>query len=62
LQALMAKGMASGPALSLLLAGPSLSLPAMLVIRKVLGTKKTVAYVLLVILYSTIAGLIYGLL
>jgi hypothetical protein len=53
---------APGPALALLLSGPSLSLPAMLVIRKVLGTKKTAVYVLLVIIYSTIAGLIYGLL
>jgi hypothetical protein len=60
LQALIAKGMASGPALALLLAGPSLSLPSMLVIRKVLGTKKTVVYVSLVIIYSTIAGLIFG--
>ena len=60
LQTLIAKGMHQGPALSLLLAGPSLSLPNMLVIRKVLGTKKTAAYVLLVIVYSTIAGLIFG--
>jgi len=59
-QALIAKGMASGPALALLLAGPSLSLPNMLVIRKVLGTKKTITYVSLVIAYSTIAGLIFG--
>ena len=59
-QALMAKGMASGPALSLLLAGPSLSLPSMLVIRKVLGTKKTIVYISLVILYATIAGLLFG--
>ena len=62
LQALIAKGMSSGPALALLLAGPSLSLPSMLVIRKVLGTKKTIVYVSLIILYSTIAGLIFGLL
>lgn len=62
IQALMAKGMAAGPALALLLAGPSLSLPSMLVIRKVLGTKKTIVYVLIVIIYSTIAGLIFGLL
>ncbi|MEM1535517.1 MAG: permease [Candidatus Pacearchaeota archaeon] len=61
-QALIAKGMASGPALALLLAGPSLSLPSMLAIRKVLGTKKTVVYVLIVIIYSAIAGLIFGLL
>lgn len=60
LQALIAKGMSQGPALALLLAGPSLSLPNMLVIRKVLGNKKTIVYVLLVIFYSTIAGLIFG--
>ncbi|MFC1697173.1 permease [Nanoarchaeota archaeon] len=60
LQALIAKGMHSGPALALLLAGPSLSLPNMLVVRKVLGTKKTAVYVGIVILYSTIAGLIFG--
>ncbi len=60
LQALLAKGMHSGPALALLLAGPSLSLPNMLVIRRVLGTKKTAVYVTFVIIYSTIAGLIFG--
>jgi uncharacterized membrane protein YraQ (UPF0718 family) len=60
LQALIAKGMASGPALALLLAGPSLSLPSMLVVGKILGTKKTIVYVSLVIIYSTIAGLIFG--
>lgn len=60
LQALIAKGMHSGPALALLLTGPSLSLPNMLVIRSVLGNGKTAVYVLLVIFYSTIAGLIFG--
>ena len=60
LQALMTKGMSKGPALALLLAGPSLSLPNLLVIRKILGNKKTVVYALLVIFYSTIAGLIFG--
>lgn len=60
LQALLAKGMSQGPALSLLLAGPSLSLPNMLVVRSVLGNKKTAVYVFLVIIYSSIAGLIYG--
>ena len=60
IQALMAKGMASGPALALLLAGPSLSLPSMLVIRKILGTTKTIVYVVLVIIYATIAGLLFG--
>ena len=61
LQALIVKGMHSGPALALLLAGPSLSLPNMLVVRKVLGTKRTAVYVGLVIIYSTIAGLAFGL-
>ena len=60
LQALIAKGMSQGPALALLLSGPSLSLPSMLVIRKVLGTKKTAVYVLLVIFYATLGGLIFG--
>lgn len=59
-QALMAKGMSNGPALALLLSGPSLSLPNMLVISKVLGIKKTTTYVSLVILYSTIAGILFG--
>jgi hypothetical protein len=52
--------MAKGPALALLLAGPALSLPNMLVIRKVLGNQKTVVYVSLVILMSTACGLLYG--
>jgi uncharacterized protein len=60
LQGLIAKGMNQGPALALLLAGPSLSLPNMLVVRSVLGNKKTGVYVLLVVFYSTIAGLVYG--
>lgn len=61
LQGLIASGMGKGPALALLLAGPSLSLPNMLVIRGVIGTQKTVVYVFLVITLSTISGLIYGL-
>lgn len=60
LQGLIASGMGKGPALALLLAGPSLSLPNMLVIRGVLGTKKTVVYVSLVIIMATISGIIYG--
>ncbi|HIE33925.1 MAG TPA: hypothetical protein EYP86_02150 [Candidatus Altiarchaeales archaeon] len=60
LQAFIAKGMADGPVLALLLAGPSLSLPNMLVIKRVLGTEKTIVYVSLVVVYSTIAGLIFG--
>jgi uncharacterized membrane protein YraQ (UPF0718 family) len=59
-QALVAKGMGAGPSLALLLAGPSLSLPSMLVIDKVLGHKRTIAYVTLVIIFSTLAGIIYG--
>lgn len=60
LQGLIASGMGKGPALALLLAGPSLSLPNMLVIRGVLGTKKTVVYVALVVVMATISGVIYG--
>jgi len=60
LQGLMAAGMGKGPALALLLAGPSLSLPNMLVIRGVMGTQKTVVYVLLVVVMATISGLIFG--
>ncbi|MCX7736914.1 MAG: permease [Candidatus Kapabacteria bacterium] len=61
IQGLMGSGMGKGPALALLLAGPALSLPSMLVIRSVIGTKKTIVYVLLVILFSTVVGFIYGL-
>ncbi len=60
LQGLMASGMGKGPALALLLAGPALSLPNMLVIRSVMGTKKTVVFVGLVIVLSTVAGMVYG--
>jgi uncharacterized membrane protein YraQ (UPF0718 family) len=60
LHGLIASGMGKGPALALLLAGPSLSLPNMLVIRGVIGTQKTVIYVSLVIIMATITGLIYG--
>jgi hypothetical protein len=52
--------MGKGPALALLLAGPSLSLPNMLVIRGVLGTPKTVVYVSLVVVMATLTGLVYG--
>lgn len=60
IQGLLASGMGKGPALALLLAGPSLSLPNMLVIRGVLGTQKTVVYVLIVVVLSTLAGLAFG--
>jgi uncharacterized protein len=60
LQGLIGSGMGNGPALSLLLAGPALSLPSMLVIRSVMGTKKTVAYIILVVIMATTTGMIYG--
>jgi uncharacterized membrane protein YraQ (UPF0718 family) len=60
LQGLIGNGMGKGPALALLLAGPALSLPNMLVIRSVIGGRKTVVYVLLVVAMSTVSGLIYG--
>jgi len=60
LQGLLGSGMGSGPALALLLAGPALSLPNMLVIRNVLGTQKTAVFVVYVILLSTAAGLVFG--
>lgn len=59
-QGLLSAGMGKGPALALLLAGPSLSLPNMLVIRGVIGTQKTVVYVALVVIMATITGLIFG--
>ncbi len=59
-QGLLASGMGKGPALALLLAGPSLSLPNMLVIRGVLGTQKTIVYCLIVIVLSTFAGIFFG--
>lgn len=60
LQGLLGSGMGQGPALALLLAGPALSLPNMLVIRSVIGTKKTVVYVSLVVVMSTVIGIIFG--
>jgi uncharacterized membrane protein YraQ (UPF0718 family) len=60
LQGLLGSGMGSGPALALLLAGPALSLPSILVIRSVVGTRKTATFILLVAVMATITGLIYG--
>jgi len=60
LQGLIASGMGKGPALALLLAGPSLSLPNMLVIKSVMGWQKTGVYIVLVVILSTAAGLLYG--
>ncbi|WP_422447539.1 permease [Thermoanaerobacterium sp. DL9XJH110] len=60
LQGLLGSGMGQGPALALLLSGPALSLPSMLVLNSILGPKKTVTYVSLVIIMSTIVGYIFG--
>lgn len=60
LQGLLGNGMGNGPALALLLAGPALSLPNMLVIRSVMGTKKTVVFVSLVVVMATFTGLVFG--
>ena len=59
-QGLINSGMGKGPALALLLAGPALSLPSMLVIKSVIGLQKTVVYVSLVVVMATISGMIYG--
>jgi uncharacterized membrane protein YraQ (UPF0718 family) len=60
LEGLLGSGMGQGPALALLLAGPALSLPNMLVIRSVMGTQKTLVFVGIVIVLSTVAGLLFG--
>jgi uncharacterized membrane protein YraQ (UPF0718 family) len=60
IQGLLDNGMGQGPALALLLAGPALSLPNMLVIKSIMGTKKTVVFVLLVVVMATISGYIFG--
>ncbi len=60
LQGLIGNGMGQGPALALLLAGPALSLPNMLVIRSIMGTKKTVVFVSLVVVMATLSGIVYG--
>ena len=60
LQGLIGAGMGKGPALALLLAGPALSLPNMLVIRSVMGTEKTLVFITLVVVMATISGYIFG--
>jgi len=60
LQGLLGAGMGKGPALALLLAGPALSLPNMLVIRSVMGTQKTLTYVVLVVIMATVSGMVFG--
>jgi uncharacterized membrane protein YraQ (UPF0718 family) len=56
----MGAGMGKGPALALLLAGPALSLPSMLVLHALMGLKKTVVYVTLVVVMSTVSGVVFG--
>lgn len=60
LQGLLSAGMNKGPALALLLAGPALSLPNMLVIRSIIGTKKTLVFISLVIIMATFSGMLFG--
>ena len=60
LRGLLDSGMGQGPALALLLAGPALSLPSMLVINSMIGPKKTFTYVSLVVVMATITGMIFG--
>ena len=59
-EGLLGSGMGKGPALALLLAGPALSLPNLLVIRTILGTGKTAVYCSLVVVMATLTGFIYG--
>jgi len=61
IRAFMDLGMEKGPALALLLAGPALSLPNMLVIRSIIGTKKTLTYIALVVVMATLTGYVFGL-
>jgi len=60
ISAFMELGMGKGPTLALLLAGPALSLPNMLVIRSIMGTKKTLTYIALVVIFATITGYVFG--
>jgi uncharacterized membrane protein YraQ (UPF0718 family) len=62
LQGLLGAGMGKGPALALLLAGPALSLPNMLVMRSIMGTRRTAVFVLLVVTAATVSGIVYGML
>ena len=60
LQGLIGSGMGQGPALALLLAGPALSLPNMIVIRSIMGTKRTLVFICLVVIMATISGMLFG--
>ncbi|MGE5297320.1 MAG: permease, partial [Solirubrobacterales bacterium] len=59
-QGLMGAGMGKGPAMAMLLSDPALSLPSIIVLRSIMGTQKTVVYVTLVVVMSTITGMIFG--
>jgi len=59
-QGLIGTGMGKGPALALLLTGPALSLPSMLVLRSVFGWRKTLVYVMLVCVMATVTGVLFG--
>ena len=59
-QGLLGSGMGKGPALALLLAGPALSLPSMLVLRSIMGGKKTVVFISLVVVMATFTGILFG--
>jgi hypothetical protein len=61
IESFMDLGMGKGPALALLLAGPAVSLPNMLVLRSIMGTKRTLTYVALVVVMATISGYVFGL-
>jgi hypothetical protein len=60
LQGLMGAGMGKGPALALLLAGPALSLPSMIVLNSIMGFKKTFVFITLVVVMATFTGMMYG--
>jgi uncharacterized membrane protein YraQ (UPF0718 family) len=60
LQGLLGSGMGKGPALALLLSGPALSLPSMIIILRTVGVRKTLAFIGLVVVLSALAGLVYG--
>jgi uncharacterized membrane protein YraQ (UPF0718 family) len=59
-EGLIGAGMGKGPALALLLAGPALSLPSMLVIRSIMGTRKTLVFTSLVVVTATGSGMVFG--
>ncbi|MEO0085531.1 MAG: permease [candidate division WOR-3 bacterium] len=60
LQGLIGSGMGKGPALALLLAGPALSLPSMIVVTRMIGLRRSATYIMLVVILSTFVGLLYG--